>query len=98
MTSPARARPWLRRLYEWGVVADVRGRPRSLPAGVTSHALEARALMLEALGAVPGGVPVTGWVTELDVVRNGFDRQQTPVLVMRDASGVVRWLTGGADE
>jgi hypothetical protein len=54
--------------------------------------------MLEALGAVPGGVPATGWVTELDVARNGFDRHQTSVLVMRDAAGVVRWLTGGAAE
>lgn len=98
MTSSATARPRLTRLYEWGVVADVRGRPRKLPAGVTNRALQARALMLEALGAVPGGAPATGWVTELDVVRNGFDRQQTSVLVMRDASGVVRWLTGGADE
>jgi hypothetical protein len=98
MTSPATARPWLSRLYEWGVVADVRGRPRSLPAGVSSRALQARALMLEALGAVPGGVPATGWVTELDVVRDGFDRRQTSVLVMRDASGVVRWLTGCAHE
>ncbi len=98
MTSSATARPSLTRLYEWGVAADVRGRPRKLPAGVTNRALQARALMLEALGAVPGGVPATGWVTELDVVRNGFDRQQTSVLVMRDASGAVRWLTGGADE
>jgi hypothetical protein len=54
--------------------------------------------MLEALGAVPGGVPATGWVTELDVVRNGFDRQQTSVLVMRDAFGAMRWLTGAADQ
>ena len=96
MTSTATARPMLSRLYEWGVVADVRGRPRLLPAGVTNHALQARALMLEALGAVPGGVPATGWVTELDVVRTGFDRHQTSVLVMRNASGEVRWLTGGA--
>ena len=57
--SPATARPMLTRLYEWGVVADVRGRPRKLPAGVTNRALQARALMLEALGAVPGGVPAT---------------------------------------
>jgi hypothetical protein len=98
MTSHAPARPQLRRLYEWGVVADVRGRPRTRPAGLTSHALQARDLMLEALGAVPGGVPATGWVTELDVVRNGFDRQQTSVLVMRDASGAVRWLAGRAGE
>lgn len=54
--------------------------------------------MLEALGAVPGGVPATGWVTELDVMRSGFDRHQTSVLVMRDVSGTVRWLTGGARE
>ena len=53
--------------------------------------------MLEALGAVPGGVPATGWVTELDIAVNGFDRQQTSVLVMREASGAVVWLTGGAD-
>jgi hypothetical protein len=98
MTSPATARPMLTRLYEWGVVADVRGRPRKLPAGVTNRALQARALMLEALGAVPGGVPATGWVTELDIARSGFDRQQTSVLVMREASGAVVWLTGGADE
>ena len=98
MTSTAAARPMLSRLYEWGVVADVRGRPRLPPAGVTNHALRARALMLEALGAVPGGVPATGWVTELDVMRNGFDRHQTSVLVMRDVAGEVRWLTGGAGE
>jgi hypothetical protein len=54
--------------------------------------------MLEALGAVPGGVPATGWVTELGMVRNGFDRQQTSVLVMRDRSGAVRWLAGRASE
>ena len=94
MTSTARTRPVLSRLYEWGVATDVRGRPRLLPAGVTSQALQARALMLEALGAVPGGMPATGWVTEVEVIRNGFDRRQTSVLVMRDASGTVRWLTG----
>ena len=98
MTAPATGRPVLTHLYEWGVVADVRGRPRLLPAGVTNHALQARALMLEALGAVPGGLPATGWVTEIDVVRDGFDRRQTSVLVMRDASGAVLWLTGCADE
>jgi len=98
MTSTATARPMLTRLYEWGVVADVRGRPRLLPAGVTNHAMQARVLMLEALGAVPEGVPATGWVTELDVVRNGFDRQQTSILVMRDASGAVSWLTGQGGE
>jgi hypothetical protein len=64
---------------------------------VTNRALQARALMLEALGAVPGGVPATGWVTELDIAGHGFDRQQTSVLVMREASGAVVWLTGGAD-
>ena len=92
MTSHAPARPQLRRLYEWG--RHGRPGPALHAAGLTSHALQARDLMLEALGAVPGGVPATGWVTELDVVRNGFDRQQTSVLVMRDASGAVRWLTG----
>ena len=29
MTSPAAARPMLTRLYEWGVVADVRAGPGS---------------------------------------------------------------------
>src|ERR1700727_2533132 len=96
MTSPAPARPMLTRLYEWGVVADVRGRPRKLPAGVTNRALQARALMLEALGAVPGGVPATGWVTELDIAVNGFDRQQTPALGVWGACGAGGWATGGA--
>ena len=50
--------------------------------------------MLEALGAVAEGVPTTGWVTEIDVVQNGFDRQQTSILVMRDRSGAMSWLTG----
>ena len=54
--------------------------------------------MLEALNAVPGGVPATGWVTELDFIWDSFDRQQTSVLVMRDPSGTVLWLTGRADE
>lgn len=93
MTSTATARPRLTRLYEWGVAADVQGRPRLLPAGVTNHAPQARVLLLEALSAVPEGVPATGWVTEVDVVQNGFDRQQTSILVMRDASGAMSWLT-----
>jgi hypothetical protein len=42
-------------------------------------------------------VPATGWVTELDIAGHGFDRQQTSVLVMREASGAVVWLTGGTD-
>jgi hypothetical protein len=92
MTSPASDRPLLKRLYEWGVVADVAGRPRPLPAGVTNLAPQARALMLQALDAVPGGVPATGWVTELDFIWDSFDRQQTSVLVMRDPSGTVLWL------
>jgi hypothetical protein len=94
MTSPTLARPLLKRLYEWGVVADVGGRPRRLPAGVTNLAPEAQALMLEALDAVPGGLPATGWVTELDFIWDSFDRQQTSVLVMRDPSGTMLWLAG----
>ena len=43
--------------------------------------------MLEALGAVPGGAPATGWVTELDVMPSGFDRHQTSVLVMQNVPG-----------
>src|ERR1700685_3728540 len=94
MTSPTLARPMLKRLYEWGVVADVGGRPRRLPAGVTNLAPQAQALMLEALDAVPGGVPATGWVTELDFIWDSFDRQQTSVLVMRDPPGAMLWLAG----
>jgi hypothetical protein len=54
--------------------------------------------MLQALDAVPGGVPATGWVTELDFIWDSFDRQQTSVLVMRDPSGTVLWLAGHAEE
>jgi hypothetical protein len=98
MTSPALDRPLLKRLYEWGVVADVAGRPRLLPAGVTNLAPQAQARMLQALDDVPGGVPATGWVTELDFIWDSFDRQQTSVLVMRDPSGTVLWLAGHAEE
>jgi hypothetical protein len=98
MTSPALASPILKRLYEWGVVADVEGRPRRLPAGVTNLAPQAQALMLEALDAVPGGLPATGWVTELDFIWDSFDRQQTSVLVMRDSSGTRLWLAGRDSE
>ena len=94
MTSPTLDSPMLKRLYEWGVVADVEGRPRRLPSGVTNLAPQAQALMLEALDAVPGGLPATGWVTELDFIWDSFGRQQTSVLVMRDPSGTMLWLAG----
>ena len=97
MTSPAPARPLLKRLYEWGVATDVGGRPRLLPRrdqpgapGPGPHAA--------ALDAVPGGVPATGWVTELDFIWDSFDRQQTSVLVMRDPSGTMLWLAGRVGE
>jgi hypothetical protein len=98
MTSPTLARPLLKRLYEWGVATDVEGRPRLLPAGVTNLAAQAQSLMLAALDAVPGGVPATGWVTELDFIWDSFDRQQTSVLVMRDPSGTMLWLAGRVGE
>ena len=90
----------MRRMYEWGIATDSGGRPRLSPVGVTDDGPRARMRMLEALGAVPDGVPVTGWVTVLMYVpaENGYDRFQTPVLVVRAPSGDVQWLAGGGDE
>ena len=90
----------MRRMFEWGIATDSGGRLRLSPVGVTDDEPRARARMLEALGAVPEGVPVTGWVTVLMYVpaRNGYDRFQTPVLVARAPSGEEQWLAGDSNE
>ena len=84
-------------MYEWAVAAGMGEDVRVSPVGVTDKAARARARMLEALHAVPGGVPVCGWVTVMDFVPliNGYDRYQTPVRAERDPGGVVRWAAGG---
>jgi len=85
-------------MYEWGVATDSGGQPRQSPVGVTDGELRARARMLEALGALPDGVPATGWVTVLDFVPswNTYDRFQTSIVVERDPSGEMQWLGRGA--
>lgn len=90
----------MKRMYEWGIATESGGQPKVSPVGVTDDEPRARTRMLEALGAVPGGVPVTGWVTVLVYVssQNSYDRFQTPVLIVRDASGGLEWLAGDGHE
>ena len=87
----------MKRLFEWGIATEWGGRTRLSPVGITDDEPNAQTRMLDALGAVPRGVPATGWVTVMDYVaaRAGYDRFQTPVLVMRDQSGGLQWLVGG---
>ena len=87
----------MKRLFEWGIATESGGRKRLSPVGVTDDEPNARTRMLDALGAVPRGVPATGWVTVVEYVpaRSGYDRFQTPVLVARDKSGSLEWLVGG---
>jgi hypothetical protein len=87
-------------MYEWGISADRGGQQRLSPVGVTDDEVRARERMLEALGGLPAGVAATGWVTVLDFVLclNGYDRYQSPVIVLRDSSGALRWRVGGGDE
>ena len=87
----------MKRLYEWGIATESGGRTRLSPVGITDDEPNAQTRMLDALGAVPRGVPATGWVTVMDYVaaRNDYDRFQTPVLVRRDQSGGLQWLVGG---
>jgi hypothetical protein len=79
-------------MYEWAVAAGLGEDARVSPVGVTDKETRARARMLEALHAVPDGVPACGWVTVMDFVPliNGYDRYQTPVRAERDPGGVVR--------
>ena len=87
----------MKRLYEWAIATESGGRTRLSPVGVTDDEPNARTRMLDALGAVPRGVPATGWVTVVEYVpaRSGYDRFQTPVRVARDKSGALEWLAGG---
>jgi len=84
-------------MYEWAVSSGTGESTRVSPVGVTDEGPRALTRMLEALHAVPGGVPACGWVTVIDWVSviGGYDRYQSPVQVERDSSGAVRW-TGGA--
>jgi hypothetical protein len=86
----------VRRMYEWAVAAGIGERARVSPVGVTDKEPRARARMLEALQAVPDGVPACGWVTVMDYLPlvNGYDRYQTPVQAERDPGGAVRWVAG----
>jgi hypothetical protein len=79
-------------MYEWAVAAGMDEEARVSPVGVTDKAARARTRMLEALHAVPDGVPACGWVTVMDFVPliNGYDRYHTPVRAERDPGGVVR--------
>ncbi len=84
-------------MYEWAVASGAGESLRVSPVGVTDEEARARGRMLEALRAVPGGVPACGWVTVMDFVSviGGYDRYQTPVRVERDPGGAVRWAAGG---
>lgn len=83
-------------MYEWAVAAGTGEALRVSPVGVTDDETRARARMLEALGAVPDGVPACGWVTVMDYVplTNGYDRYQTPVHVEGDAGCAIRAVRG----
>ncbi len=89
----------MRQLYEWCVLTDAGGERRLSPVGVTDDKPRARAQMLEALHAVPAGVPACGWVTTMLYlpVLCCYDRYNTPIQAERDRHGAVRWVLGGSD-
>ncbi len=84
-------------MYEWAVATGTGACQHVSPVGVADEEAQAQARMLDALLAVPGGVPACGWVTVMDFVSvlNGYDRYQTPVRAERDPGGAVRWSAGG---
>ena len=75
------------------------GQRRLSPVGVTDEEPRARARMLEALDAVPAGIPARGWVTVMRYVPglNIYDRYHTPIRAEREPGGEVRWIIGGVD-
>jgi len=84
------------RLFEWTIASGAAGRAPLSPIGITDAQPRAEARMLEALHAVPDGAVARGWVTVLSYGndRRTYDRLDTPVEVVRDARGTVRWLAG----
>jgi hypothetical protein len=87
------------RLFEWGIATERGGQRRLSPVGVTDEEPRARARMLEALDAVPAGIPARGWVTVMRYVPglNIYDRYHTPIRAERKPGGEVRWIIGGVD-
>jgi hypothetical protein len=86
-------------LYEWCVAAGPRDRARVSPVGLTDAEPRARARMLEALEAVPPGVPARGWVVAVLYVpaERGYDRYETRLCAERAGNGTLHVVAGGHD-
>jgi hypothetical protein len=69
------------------------------PVGVTDAEPRAQARMLEALAAVPAGVPARGWVVAMLYLPLlcRYDRYETRVCAERTATGAVQIVAGGHD-
>lgn len=86
-------------LYEWGVAELSSGHgPRSV--GVTDQEQRATERMLEALTALPPGVPARGWVTVVSYSPSAgpYLRHESPVQASRDAFGAVHWAAIDGDD
>lgn len=87
----------MRQLYEWCVATGPSDRPTVSPVGLTDAEPRACARMVEALEAVPAGIPARGWVTALFYlpVLCGYDRYELRLCAERAGNGTVRVMPGG---
>jgi hypothetical protein len=89
----------VRRLYDWGVAADVRGGRRVAPVGVSSQEQQACERMVEALRALPAGITARGWVTAMAYAPSVLVYQRYGLILQaeRDASGAVQMIAVDGD-
>jgi hypothetical protein len=89
----------MRRLYEWCVATGPDESARLSPVGLTDAEPRARARMLEALEAVPPGVPARGWVVAMLYLPLSccYDRCETRVCAERTETGAVQIVAGSHD-
>ena len=86
----------MRRLYEWCVATGPGESPRLSPVGLTDAEPRARARMLEALKAVPAGIPARGWVVAMLYLPLlcCYDRYETRVCAERTETGGLQITAG----
>jgi len=89
----------VKQMYEWCIATGPADSPRVSPVGLTDAEPRARTRMLEALGAVPTGIPARGWVVALLYlpVLCCYDRYETRLCAERTENGTLRLVAGGHD-
>jgi hypothetical protein len=87
------------RLYEWCVATGPDHAARVSPVGLTDAEPRAQARMLEALAAVPPGIPARGWVVAMLYMPAScsYDRFETRLCAKRTESGELQLAADSHD-